>query len=649
MTETSMTMIQQAEEVRRETISILDDLTGKAQELELPKPPEAIEYYRQKLEENTYRVLVVGEAKRGKSSFINALIGRQILPTDVKVATSQVFNVRPAEHEAFRLRLEDDSTREVTLEDLPSYGSQVMEDAGQKPGLDQIIRWIEVDEPDIRFLPKGVSLLDTPGLGALYAAHAQITHRFVPQANAVIFVLDSEKPIIQTEVDFIETLLDVTSDIFFIQTKIDLFDEEHWRSIQRRNQETLEEKFGNRLTDTNVWPISSSLLLDAANGGKRAARDLEDARHGELETALRTFLFRVAGWSRATEAVLVADRYRATSRQVLTGRLAGLVEDRKKRDEMQKQAEARRRQFDAEWGQQGRERKKLFESIRNVVSAGKKSFSQFLQPGGPIDRDQKKKIDSLESLEEAQEHAKVLSGEVSAAATKQWQQTGQLSYDRCIELLVPFFNAADSVTVPEGTDSSGLVAGEGANIEVERLWWKKLKSGRFEAMQAAGVVGVVGTIATVASGGALLPVAALASAAAGLWGWWRGSKDAVYKELEAAKRQLREHLTETMQNVRQHFLNVDFSSGSHDSRVDQYFATLERNMLEQVGKIAQQKEKEARAEHARLLEAGNLDDQQRKDNVEQTKRQLAEWDAIGKAIEAMSARLSALDQPLSAR
>jgi adenosyl cobinamide kinase/adenosyl cobinamide phosphate guanylyltransferase len=39
-------------------------------------------------------VPVVGEAKGGKSTFANAPIGRDLLPTDVDVATSQVFGIR---------------------------------------------------------------------------------------------------------------------------------------------------------------------------------------------------------------------------------------------------------------------------------------------------------------------------------------------------------------------------------------------------------------------------------------------------------------------------------------------------------------------------------------------------------------------------
>ena len=95
---------EQIEGIRRQTVTILDDLIARADEFDLADPPPALERYRQKLRENAYKVLVVGEAKRGKSTFVNALIGRDILPTDVDVATSQVFNIRPSEREAYRVR-----------------------------------------------------------------------------------------------------------------------------------------------------------------------------------------------------------------------------------------------------------------------------------------------------------------------------------------------------------------------------------------------------------------------------------------------------------------------------------------------------------------------------------------------------------------
>lgn len=647
------TLDQQARVVRQETISILENLTKKAGEFELPKPPGALEHYRQRLVENTYKVLVVGEAKRGKSSFINALIGRDILPTNVRVTTSQVFDVRPAGREAYRLRFEDDSRREITLDDLPRYGSQVSEDAGERPRLDQIIRWIEVDTPGIRFLPDGVSLLDTPGLGALYAAHAQITQRFVPKAEAVIFVLDSEKPIVQSEIEFIETILGETSDIFFIQTKIDLYDEESWQDIQRRNQEILEENFKDRLTDTRVWPISSTLLLAAAAGGEDAEEDLEDSRHKELETALKAFLFRVAGWSRSAEAVLVAEHYQTTSRQTLSGRLAGLVEEsEQKRAEMQRIAAQHKQQFQIDWGKDGQKRKELTEDIRRVVSAGKGSFTRALEQGGPIDEAQREKIDGLSSLEEARKLDEAIPGEVKAAAVGQWQRTYQEVKARYTELLGTLVDAADTVklpdpaTLPQEVDLPESAVRNRVSLDLRKLWWKKIKGGHSDAAAATGIIGTVGTVAFIATNAYwIVPAFAVGALAAGAWGLAVGSGEVKAKELETAKSKLYQELDNVLHRIRWFFLGVDLPSGRYAATVDEHFNSLERAALDQVQAVVTQKLEEVEAEHTRLEQAGELDEQQRKDSVERTKWQLAEWDEIGKAIENVSVQLNALDQP----
>lgn len=636
MTEAT-TINQQAREVRQDTISIVEDLTRKAGEFELPKPPEALEHYREKLVENTYKVLVVGEAKRGKSTFINALIGEDVLPTNVRVTTSQVFSVSPAEREAYRLRFEDDSAQDIPREDLPSYGSQVLEDAGERPRLDQIIRWIEVDTPTIRFLPDGVSILDTPGLGALYAGHAQITHRFVPQADAVIFVLDSGQPVVQTEIEFIEAILEATPHIFFIQTKIDQFGEEQWRDTQRRNQEILEEKFGERLTDARVWPISSTLLLDAAAGGEDAEEDLEDAHQKELETALQAFLFRVAGWSRSAEAILVAERYRTTARSTLSQRLSSLTEEKGKLEEIKKQAEARRQQFERGWGQKGQKRKELVDDIRHAAGQGKKSIREALQLNGRIAAAQRDKIEAVGSPKEAEQLNETMPDEVVAAAMEEWRKVSTLAQKRCGELLGPFLEEADAVNAPGHPNEAGVtVRGRGMQ-EVENRLWDKSKAS-FRDLSVAG--GLAYIVLTVTAAPLALAVAAVGGVvAAAVYGWRSAGK----RQTRIAQEQLRRNLDQVLQQVRQRLLDVDIETG-RDGLVDEYFASLERAMLEEVQKVAKQKEKEARAEYSRLMESGKLDEQQRQERIGQAERQLSEWDTTGKAIEGIGARLNELDK-----
>src|SRR5918994_6031263 len=131
----------QIERIRRQTVAVLDELIARADEFELADPLPTLGRYHEKLRENAYKVLVVGEAKRGKSTFVNALIGRDVLPTDVDVATSQVFNVRPSKQEAYRLRFEDGSEREIPPEDLPLYGSRIMAGGGGPSTPRQSTRW----------------------------------------------------------------------------------------------------------------------------------------------------------------------------------------------------------------------------------------------------------------------------------------------------------------------------------------------------------------------------------------------------------------------------------------------------------------------------------------------------------------------------
>ena len=55
---------EQIEGTHQQGVSVLDDLMVKTGELELADPPVAPVRYRQKLRENAYKVLVVGETKK---------------------------------------------------------------------------------------------------------------------------------------------------------------------------------------------------------------------------------------------------------------------------------------------------------------------------------------------------------------------------------------------------------------------------------------------------------------------------------------------------------------------------------------------------------------------------------------------------------
>ena len=631
------------EHMRRETIALLQSISEKAAEFDLPQPPEAHVQYRQKLSDNIFNVLVVGEAKRGKSTFVNALIGRDILPTDVDIATNQVFHISPAEQPAYRLRFEDDSTQEITLEELTRYGSQATADKEGIQPLSKVIRWIEVEGP-ITFLPKGVRLLDTPGLGALYSAHAQLTQRFVPHADAVIFVLDSGKPIVQEEIHFIETILGATSNIFFIQTKIDQHGREHWQEIQRRNEEILNEHFKDRLLDTRVWPISSTNLRKAADpNNEDAEMHVMVSRHKELASALRAFLFRVAGWGRAAEAVVIAGHFHAHSRQMLATRQAALVkETNQKRIELHERVTDQKKEFEVDWGEKGQKRQRLLGEIRNISGIAKKNFMQTLTPHGLVDVHQQEQIEALTTLEDVQQRGQAISGEVISAATEQWQRICREAQARCMEIITPLLNEAEALTTIEEVSVSNIAVRDRALLDFEGMLWKSAKGARTDAMVASGLVTAIGSGASYLFSLAFPPFLVVAAVAA-LWGAKVGWSDSKQREVEMAKPKLRSHLILVLQQVRQYFFDVDIST-ARMSRVDEYFDRMERKLFDQIQKLIEEKSKEAQKEALRLIALAKLDGKQRTEQIEKSRQQIAEWDKIGATIKGLMMQLKQLER-----
>jgi GTPase SAR1 family protein len=634
----------QIEEVRRQALAVLQDLATKAGIFGLPEPPETLQLYQRKLQDNEYRVLVVGEAKRGKSTLVNALIGQDILPTDVDVATSQIFKISPSAREDYRLRFEDGSEQHISREDLPLYGSQVMADAGRSPTLAQIIRWIEVDVP-VRFLPEGVSMLDTPGLGALYASHAQITHRFVPEADAVIFVLDSGQPVVEEDLNFIEEILGVTRNIFFVQTKIDLFDKDHWQAIQRRSQEILMQRFEGRLVDPRVWPLSSTNLRKAASwDGKTAEAYLMVSRHKDVEAALRAFLARVAGWSRAAEAMLAVAQYHSTCRKALSGRLGSVESSDQKRAELQKAATRHKQQFEADWGLKGRKLRGLREEIQKSTFVGKQSFAKYIAPGGDIEVAQIEKIVGINSLDEANKLASEMPEEVMSGALKKWSSVCRGVQDRCVELLGPLAEAADKVSTPVGPNMEGFASVDsGPGEGFKHDYFMMLRGGLGGGMLLTSVASTVNLLLPAGLMAALAGPAVLVAAPALIVLTGVGIKSARKGEINNAQQELRGRLREILLRLQRHFFDVDQASGRL-SLVDEYFKTLERTMNERIGDLVRQKSAEAKAEIDRLTQAAKLDDQQREAQSRRIREQLAEWDEIGKRTKNIMTRIKALKE-----
>lgn len=209
------------------------------------------------LQDDFYTVVVVGEFKRGKSTFINAILGDEILPVDVTPTTATINAVMFNEEKKLHVHKKDGKIEDLDLnyENLNKYVASRKFDHSS-------INYLKIGMPaDI--LKNNVVLIDTPGVDDLNKQRVDVTYNFIPRADAVIFLLDSTNAVRRTEKEFLENniLKEGIDKILFVANFIDEIDEDE-------DVEEVIEDISNRLSNilkmgpVKVLPVSAREALD---------------------------------------------------------------------------------------------------------------------------------------------------------------------------------------------------------------------------------------------------------------------------------------------------------------------------------------------------------------------------------------------------
>ena len=171
-------------------------------------------------------VCVVGEFKKGKSALINALLDTPVCPVDDDFATMAVTVVTYAESPGASVRRREDGKLVIEAIGANEIGDWVAEpvDAERR----RTVELVEVGLPD-PFLERGVTLVDTPGVGGLNAGHAAATLAFLPSADALVFVTDASAELSGPELEFLASAMKAGPPILVAVTKVDMYPE--WRRI----------------------------------------------------------------------------------------------------------------------------------------------------------------------------------------------------------------------------------------------------------------------------------------------------------------------------------------------------------------------------------------------------------------------------------
>jgi hypothetical protein len=230
----------------------------------------------------TPTVVVVGETNRGKSSLVNALLATPNLsPVDADVATATYVVLQHGT--AWQARACYSGITEpvpIELADLPRWVSAERDlPEGRLPP-----RFIEVFAP-VPLLER-LTLVDTPGVGGLDAAHGELAAEAAAEATALLFVVDAGAPLTRGELSFLRRLAGHVETVVFALTKVDLH--RGWREILRANRDLLA-RHAPRFADAEFHPVSTRLFDSATAAPNPGVAALLRKQSGvvELQTALQ--------------------------------------------------------------------------------------------------------------------------------------------------------------------------------------------------------------------------------------------------------------------------------------------------------------------------------------------------------------------------
>ncbi len=284
-----------------------------------------------KLEQERFHLVVLGEFNHGKSTFVNALLGAELLPTGITPTTAAINHVIYADSPRAKVITRDGNQTALS----PSEISQWVTVSGEHH---ENVQRVEIGFPS-DVLKGNVVLVDTPGVNDLNEQRADITYGYVPRADAVIFLLDASQALKDSEREFLSShVLEGSKDrLVFILGKIDLLSEAEQSAVTEYVSKGLR-KF---VDDPVIFPVSAKAWLDT--------RD-PDSGFPELLDYLEHFLDTDRSQIVLDNAAVDAERTAALIQQNLGIKLHALgldISDLEKRvADVRKQLDSSKRKID---------------------------------------------------------------------------------------------------------------------------------------------------------------------------------------------------------------------------------------------------------------------------------------------------------------
>lgn len=251
--------------------SNLIQLRNISNELNLKNKEQEIDDDIKRLESEYFELVVVGEFSRGKSTFINAMLGRRILPSSKKPTTTVISKITYGETPSYCLVYKDGEKKEL---DEKKFIKLTAPKEVDRSNHDEWVSYLrqkeEIENIDyavvsypLNFCKDNVVIIDTPGINDLNTKRVDITYRYLSKSDAVIMVLAANQVLTSSEMDFLKEriLNNQISDIFFVINFKDQASEEEEDEVINFAKKNLNKVIDNINCSSRIFLLSSKQAL----------------------------------------------------------------------------------------------------------------------------------------------------------------------------------------------------------------------------------------------------------------------------------------------------------------------------------------------------------------------------------------------------
>ena len=221
-----------------------------------------------KIDKERFHMVVLGEFNHGKSTFVNALLGKSILPTGITPTTATLNHIVYGDTPSTLAVKLDGSTQKINFSDLKEWVTVSGKNAPS-------IHRLEIQYP-CDLLKDNVTLVDTPGVNDLNEQRADITYDYLPRADAVVFLLDATQALKESEREFLSgfVLKSLGDRLVFVLGKADLLSETELLDVKKYTKEGLEKI----LNEPRLFALSAKKWIEEKHDPGMTSF-LEDLEH----------------------------------------------------------------------------------------------------------------------------------------------------------------------------------------------------------------------------------------------------------------------------------------------------------------------------------------------------------------------------------